>query len=435
MAEDAPISNTPEESSAEFTEPAVTPRSYQQDDNVSSTRLRFQPNRRLLIGLLVLIFLVLSSVLYAFPLRPRIPSANGFVKITPASHLISDNYYPDNVLGSTNSTKNPIAARRIARTTSSQSMKVSATGKIHHDATMAQGNVSITIQQGKPKNMFNNFSLVSSSGVQIVIQNASFLVSTTTGVYSASAEAQNPGARGNIPAYDIDGPYQSQQDPSLILYIQNTRSFTGGTDASDTSTVQQSDIDTATNTLESKLNASISPVEASVQNQLASTEQFMNGIQCNPQVTSNHHANDVAPDVTVSVVIECFGIAYNVSKMMDFATASLSQLATSQLGTNYALVGEVDGHIVPDSVTSSDNNTVTYTLATRGIWVFQVTKPLRQHFATMIEGQPLTDAKTLLLRQQGIAAVDIQTSGGLGTALPSSVTNMQVVVVSVKGIA
>lgn len=73
-------------------------------------------------------------------------------------------------------------------------------------------------------------------------------------------------------------------------------------------------------------------------------------------------------------------------------------------------------------------------MSARGIWVFQVTGALKQHFAALIASQPQTDATKLLLRQRGIASVSIQLAGGLGTALPYSADSIQIVVLPVKGL-
>ena len=63
--------------------------------------------------------------------------------------------------------------------------------------------------------------------------------------------------------------------------------------------------------------------QAAAQKQLPANEQFMNCVLCNPRVSSDHQENDQAQDVTVSVVMECGGTAYNVQKFLNFATARL----------------------------------------------------------------------------------------------------------------
>ena len=427
-----PVSETPR---WEYTS---VPGGYQQSRVVpplSSTLPRRRLPRSLTLGLIVLLLLVLLTAVYALVLRPRIPAASATIRITPTSRTVVDNGANTftATIGDASSANNPIGTHRIARTTASQSMKVPATGKGHQDATTAQGKVSVSILQGHTStSILTNYYLTSSSGVKIVIEGLGGpLIPLSGSTVDYSAYADNPGASGNIPAYDINGTFVGVQDPSLILSIQNTQPFTGGQDASDYTFVQQSDIDTATTTLNNNLTNAVSAVQSAVQGQLASGEQFMNGVQCNPHVTSNHKGNDRASDVTVTVASECAGIAYSTTKLTDFATTQLSQSAASQFGAQYALVGQVEAQIPSASVTG---DTVAYILSARGIWVFQVTDSVKQHFATLISGKPQDDATALLSKQPGVSAVNVQTSGGLGTAVPSSKENIQINVSNVKGL-
>jgi len=394
------------------------------------SRRRLQSRKPLFVGLTVLLLVVLSTSVYATVLRPRLSASSASVGITPISQTIVTNHVLTAKVGDADPTKNPIGAHRIARMLSSPSMKVPATGKGHQDAAIAHGTVTVTEQQGKlPAN--TNFHITSNSGQKIVFSLAKFF--QLIGPAKLSAYAENPGSKGNIAPYDINGTYRDVVNHSLAFFVQNTQSFTGGQDASDYTFVQQSDIDTAASTLEGQLADSVSAAKAAIQRQLAPNEQFMNGVQCNPHVTPNHHENDKVQDVIVMVVIECAGTAYDVGKFSDLANKGASEDALARLGAGYALVGKVPATV--EMVTGEESGTVTCTLLAHSVWAFQISQTALRRFATLIAGQSQTDTTTLLVQpEQGIAAINIQVSGGLGVALPSSAENIQVALLNVKGL-
>jgi hypothetical protein len=250
----------------------------------------------------------------------------------------------------------------------------------------------------------------------------------SSGSQTFDAWAENAGSRGNIPAYDIDHLYNMVNDPSIVYYLQNTQAFSGGQDAY--TFVQQSDIDDATNDLQTQLT---NDAQTAVQKQIQGDEQTIGGISCNSKTSANHRANDKAADVTVKVSVTCKAEVYSPQEIQSMAAALLKSDATTQLGGDYLLVDYVLTG-TPTLLTTGNDGTASFSVKAEGIWVFQFNDARKQQVAHSITGKSQADTKAFLLKQPGIRKVSIVTSGGWGSALPTSPHAIKFIVVNVPGL-
>ncbi len=384
--------------------------------------------RRLVAFVLValVVLLIIGSLPFLVPyLLGIIPASAATVTITPASKHLDKTYTVLAVTGTPDSTQTQVQARIISYTTPTKSMTVNATGTQHQDATAATGQVTITANQGTVPATF--LLIQSSSGVNVTV-NVSQPVSSGSATFSATAD--NTGQSGNIPAYSINHYYNLVSNPSIIFYAQNTQGFTGGQDAQNVTFVQQSDIDNVTNSLQTQL---MSSAQAVVQNQIHANEQKVQDIQCTPRVKSNHQANDKAANVTVQVAVVCSVEVYVPQDMKAMASQLLGADASSQLGANYALIGDTVTGTPAVASLPTDNGTVSYMVEAQGIWVYQFSTAQKQSLAQSIAGKTQADTTALLLKQQGVTKISINTSG-FGNALPSSPGDIKFVIVNVAGL-
>ncbi|HVB20952.1 MAG TPA: hypothetical protein VNG51_03290 [Ktedonobacteraceae bacterium] len=385
------------------------------------------PKRWRLFALIALIILLVGgSASLLIPWLPTVLSAaTATVAVTPASQHLTKSYTISAVTGTPSTSDNQVQARLLSFTTKAQSKTVKATGSGHQEATTAKGKVTITPTSGTIP--ASNINVTSNSGVEIYF---SVNQPLSSGSHTLDAWATNAGAGGNIPAYDIDGSYHLVTDTNVHFYIQNTQAFSGGQNASDYTFLQQSDIDGAAAPLVTQLT---SDAEASVQQQVRANEQFVSDPVYTPTIKTNHKAGDKVADVTVTVTVTGKEEVYDQQATDSIATDLLGSDAASQPGTRYTLIGEVVTG-TPEVSNTDEHGTVTMLVSAEGIWVYQFSNTQKQQMAQLITGKPLADAQALLLKQEGVKKVSINTTGGWGHALPTSASDIKFTPVAVPGL-
>lgn len=355
-----------------------------------------------------------------------LPAATASVTMTPASQHLTKTYNIEAVTGTPDASQHQVQAHVLSFTTKALSKTVKATGQGHQVATWATGTLTFSGASGT-EDIRAGAAITGSSGVEVsLLTDASISPGKTITV---KAHAVYAGSGGNIPAYDIDGWYYWNPNPSISFYVQNTGAFTGGQDAYDYTYVQQSDIDGATAPLVSQLT---SAAQAAVQQQVHANEQFASAPVCTPNIKANHKADDKAGDVTVTVTVTCKGEVYDVQAARAMAADWLRSDAATQPGAHYALVG--DTVIGTPQVVATSSGVVTLNVSAEGIWAYQLSDSQKQLMAQVIAGKPLTDAVALLLKEEGVSHVTITTDGGWGSALPTTPGDIKFTVSPVQGL-
>ena len=122
-----------------------------------------------------------------------------------------------------------------------------------------------------------------------------------------SAHVVQKGTIGNISQitgwHNYSNGYDSSGPP---LDIDNSTAFIGGTDPQTYTVVQQSDIDTAANSLKASTAQS---AMADLNSQLRPNEHLVGNPQCTYNITSDHAAGDQATSVMVTVMATCTATA------------------------------------------------------------------------------------------------------------------------------
>lgn len=374
----------------------------------------------------LIILLVGGSASFLIPwLGTVLPAATATVTITPMSQSMNNSYTIDAVTGTPDASQHQVQARLLSFTTQAQSKTVKATGQGHQDATMAKGKVTISPRSGTVP--AGNLRVPANSGVYVIISVTSPI---SSGSHTFDAWAENAGSGGNIAAYDINNAYEMVNDHSITYYLQNTQAFSGGQDAHDYTFVQQSDIDNAAAPLVSQLT---SDAQAAVQKQLHTNEQFASTPECVPKTSSNHKAGDRVKDVKVTVSVTCTGQAYEPQAVQSMAATWFKSDTASQLGAHYALAGDVLTSS-PVAQPGSDKNRVSFSENAQGIWVYQFSDAQKQQIAQLIAGKPLADTQALLQKQTGIKKATVTTEGFWGSAMPTSLSDIKFIVLSVPGL-
>jgi VCBS repeat-containing protein len=165
--------------------------------------------------------------------------------------------------------------------------------------------------------------------------------------------------------------------------------------------------------LKASLQASI---QAALAVQLHADETLLPPL-CTPTVSANPAVGEEASQLRVTVEETCTGLAYSTQALHDLVTQVVTQQASRQWGTGYALAGRVQARIVKSTSEGGQPGSLTLQVTGRGAWVYQFTQAQLHHLATLIAGKSTREAKTILLGVAGVQSVTIQLHGAdLGTS-------------------
>ncbi len=378
-----------------------------------------------MVALLVLASLSPSLLNY---LHTVLPAATATVTITPTSKHFINTYMLSAITRTPDPSQNQVQARFISYTTPTKSVTVQATGQGSEGATEATGTLIFSHSTGSFTIFAQTFA--DNSGVGLVIDSAfNIFPGQTVAIFAHAARA---GSIGNVAVDDINAT--SNVGPGLgTMHIENTSPFTGGTDRT-YSFVQQSDIDDATSTLQTQLT---SDAQTALQNQVRTNEQIVgggdSGIQCTTNSKSDHRANNRVTNFTVKGSATCKAEVYDQQAAQLIAENLLQSDAARQFGSDYLLAGNVVA-VAPLAGTPANNGTVPVNVSAQGVWVFQFSDAQKQKLAQLIVGKTQADTTSLLLTQKGVSKVIIKTFAGWGNALPSSPTEIKLVILPVAGL-
>jgi hypothetical protein len=360
----------------------------------------------LLIPFTILFCLVFVSASFLLPLLA--PTAT--VTIIPVGRTI------------TRTTVIQVHGRQLLPLTLTQSLSAPATGKRHQDATRAGGTITFYNGLLTSQTIAGGTVLTGSDGVQVITDLPAIIPAANPpfeGHITIPAHALSAGAGGNIQAYDIN-----QACCATSVVAKNTSAFTGGAAARDFLAVRRTDINTAVTSLLLTLSES---ENAALQAQLRPGEALAVST-CTPHVASNHKPGDVATQVTVTVSDTCGGIAYTAHEVYTDATQLLKAQATTTLGAEYALLGNIQVAIVHATAGEHRQGSLHLVVQVTGTWVYQITPAMQQHLLRLIAGKTKQQASASLLQIPGIAGVQISAEGGNRT-LPEDPRRIHIIVV------
>ena len=105
----------------------------------------------------------------------------------------------------------------------------------------------------------------------------------------------------------------------------------------------------------------------------------------------------------------CSDSAYNPQTALSQAKDRLKQQAAQQLGPRFILVGTIATKV--EKATQGKNGAVDVLASAKGTWRYQFTTARKLDMAKHIARATIRDAKSWLLRQEGVTAVSISISG------------------------
>ena len=102
-------------------------------------------------------------------------------------------------------------------------------------------------------------------------------------------------------------------------------------------------------------------------------------------------------------------------------------------GSHYALVGNVVAVVTRAAVINANQGTTTLLVKAQGVWVYHFSVEEQQELVRLIPGNSKRGAEDILLKQVGVAKLNIQLSSNYDTKLPLDPGQIKIVVQSVLG--
>lgn len=266
--------------------------------------------------------------------------------------------------------------------TISQSQTAKTTGTGHQDAKAASGTVTFYnglftqqfVARGTVYTRQDGVAIVTTQDAPIPPGNPT----TGYGTVTVTAQAQEVGVKGNIPAGDINITINNG------LLVRNNL-FYGGQDERDYRSVTKSDISHAATPLKVTIAQSIN---GALTGQLKANEALITP-SCTIIITSNHQSGDEATQVKVTVSETCSAVAYNSQQVESSVTKLLTAQAEKKLGAGYSLLGEPQVHITK---ATAQNTKVVLSYQSQSTWIYALSNIQQKVIKKLIAGKNTTKA-------------------------------------------
>jgi hypothetical protein len=400
----------PETTALVPTEPDIIEGEFVEIDPPEASENYIPPKQKpywLLIPLTICLCLSIPGVSFLLPLLS--PSAT--ITIIPAERTL------------TTTAAIQVHGRELPPLTLMQSLSAPATGKRHRDATRAHGTITLYNGLLTSQTIAGGTVLTGSDGTPVATDQPAVIPAANPpveGQVTIPAHALSAGAGGNIQAFDIN-----QACCATSVVAKNAGAFTGGAAAREHLEVSREDINTVVTSLLQTLSRS---ENAALQAQLHPGEALAVS-SCTPHVAGNHKPGDEANQVTVTVSETCGGLAYAAHEVYINAMQLLTAQATTTLGAEYALLGDIQITIVQATARDHRQGSVTMLVQVTGTWVYQITPDIQHHLLHLIAGKTIQQAVAMLVQLPGIAGAQISVKGGNRT-LPQDPGSIHIIVVS-----
>jgi VCBS repeat-containing protein len=254
---------------------------------------------------------------------------------------------------------------------------------------------------------------------------------TVPGGGTAPVAAHNAqvGTVGNIASRAFCAPVCGAS-PGGSWRAWNDNPFTGGQDPHAYTYVQQSDIDGAANSMVSALAPG---TQQGVQGKVNSNEHAIGSPQCKPHSNADHAAGDQATTVTVTVTVTCTLEVYDYNGALALASQLLQNQAKQNPGTGYALTGTILSTLTSATPASGQSGTISLTVNSEGIWVFQFSDAQKQTLKASLAGKHKSAMLSWLESQPGVKTATIQITGS-SDLLPGDPSQIMLTIQSVPGL-
>ncbi|HEX7735303.1 MAG TPA: baseplate J/gp47 family protein [Ktedonobacteraceae bacterium] len=198
---------------------------------------------------------------------------------------------------------------------------IAATGSIHQDASKATGLITFYNGAFTTQTVPAGTSLTGKDGVTVVTEQTAVIPPATAttpptyGTVSVTARSSTAGARGNIPASDIN-----QACCGTSILAQNLYAFSGGHDARDITLLTKDDISTGRQALAAQVNDA---VNAQAQQEVKPGFILL-PLDCTTTFSASHQAGDQAAASLLALTKTCTPLVYSAVDIEKLAQRSIA---------------------------------------------------------------------------------------------------------------
>lgn len=400
-------------------QPSPMAASRRSANNSQFTARRSSP---LAASLLLMLFLVISGGTLGFVASV---AHQATVTITPISTNVVRNYNLSTSTSVDHAPQHQVYARFISPTPPSQSTIVNTTGVAKTSGVQARGILTFYNGLTYPQEVNAGTVIKDVNGV-LVVTDVSTIIPPINPPYlgsaSVPAHALNVGVRGNIKADSINQPCCVTNNSIIVT---NVSAFSGGQDPQPYHFVKQSDINGAVNSLELVLRPTALRLW---QEQVRPGETLVASVQCGSKVISDHAVNQKATKVKVTVTLTCKGEVYDNVRASSIAGALFKADTLKRLGGSYILAKNPIITFLQAILIDAKYGTISLLVRVSGLWFYHFSNMQKLNLIKLIAGRRQEEARELLLKQPGVAKVDIQTPWWvpwiIRDSLPISVNNI-----------
>lgn len=355
-------------------------------------------SRRIITLLLVVVLLLLVGGMADVSLAPYLAT----VTITPQSKFFAESYQFFAVGGKLDPTQYQVYSHKVSSTSAPQSHAEEATGTAHTSGKQARGTLAFYNGASTQKTIQAGTRCTTSNGIVLVTDDSVTLGAAdppiSFGEATVNAHALLVGTSGNI------ATLSSCSINDNAVTAQSSGAFKGGQASQTYTVVTASDIGHATPTLVALAKAE---AQTALSKKIPANEALpAQSVVCVPEVIPNPGVNESAKKVVVTVTATCTGQVYDKAGAVSLADNEYRIHAANFLGASYALIGGIK--TVFTQVVDTQRGIIVLWLNVQGIWLFQFSTFKKQELVALIRGKSQKDASALLLKQEGVATMDIQ---------------------------
>ena len=368
-------------------------------------------NIALVVGIIVPVLLILLLLLprvfgiallpAGFPLLGAPPVAR--ISLTVKTAQVRDTFL---LTASPQATQEEVSAHiipdRSATNSASGSRTVATSGQQESGGTRARGSLLFENSGLTQVSISANFTFTASNGVQVRLDNSIVVPAHTRGANgraTGQASAVEVGQSGNLAAETLHTTCCGD-----AVTVSNPSPFSGGSNASATHAVAQSDLDGVANALTSGLDQQ---ALQAIDRQLRPGEVQAGTPNYHVSVTSNPAVGAVADQVTVTVSVSATALVYNMQAANDLARQLLTNEAAQSPGRAYGLRGSL--HVSTPTVEQQGSAGQLYlSVSASGLWAYQISAQAEEQWKQAIKGASLPLAQSYLTTRAGILSAHIQ---------------------------
>ncbi len=345
------------------------------------------------------------------------------VTLFPTQKRMSQAYTFLAVTGTADPGQQQIPSRLLSFTTPTTTETITTTGVGHTPPVQATGSVTLYNEAPYSQTVYAGTVLTGSDGIHVVTDETVTISAgngATNGSATVRAHTIQAGTQANIAPLALNGLCCLSG-----IYVKNTSGFTGGEDPKTYPMVSQADVAAATK----HLAGTPDPLaKDAIGKQMRATEQRLLPFTCTSQTTATPNVGEQATTARVAVSETCLAQVIDFATLQALTTTHFLQDGVREVGSGFTTKGEISLSLGNSKLLDKSHHTYALAVTVSGTMIFHLTASQLQSLALQMAGKKIDQARTALLRMQGIQGVYIQPGRESDTTFPTDPGQIHIIV-------